>query len=55
MTPRERIILALKHKKADRVPVDLGATDSSGITAIAYKKLKKEIGCTEPIYVNVLI
>jgi uroporphyrinogen decarboxylase len=55
MTPRERIILALKHKEADRIPVDLGATDSSGITAIAYNKLKKEIGCTQPVYVNDLV
>jgi uroporphyrinogen decarboxylase len=55
MTPRERIILALKHKESDRVPVDLGATDSSGITAFAYNKLKKEIGCTQPTYVNDLV
>ncbi|MFA6175332.1 MAG: uroporphyrinogen decarboxylase family protein [Phycisphaerae bacterium] len=44
MTHRERIISALQHKEPDRVPVDLGATESSGIMGIAYNRLKKYLG-----------
>lgn len=35
MTSRERIPSAINHKEPDRVPVDLGATPSSGISAVA--------------------
>ena len=44
MTPRERIISALEHTEPDRVPVDLGGTDSSGIMGTAYDRLKKHLG-----------
>ena len=44
MTSRERIIAAIEHKEPDRVPVDLGATPSSGISVIAYNNLKKKLG-----------
>lgn len=44
MTPRERILAAIDHRQPDRVPVDLGATPSSGISAIAYGNLKKHLG-----------
>ncbi len=40
MTSRERILAAIEHRQPDRVPVDLGATPSSGISAIAYGNLK---------------
>ena len=43
MTSRERILSAISHKEPDRVPVDLGATPSSGISAIAYSNLLKYI------------
>jgi uroporphyrinogen decarboxylase len=47
MTPRERILAAIEHRQPDRVPVDLGATPSSGISAIAYGNLKRHLGiCT---------
>ncbi|MHB1484173.1 MAG: uroporphyrinogen decarboxylase family protein [Saccharofermentanales bacterium] len=46
MNSRERILAAINHKEPDRVPVDLGATPSSGISAIAYKNLKKYLGIT---------
>lgn len=39
MTPRERILNAISHKEPDKVPVDIGATPSSGISAIAYNNL----------------
>ena len=44
MTSRERILTALDHREPDRVPIDLGAHRSSGISAIAYAKLKKALG-----------
>jgi len=34
MTSRERILAAINHKEPDRVPVDLGATASSGISVV---------------------
>ncbi len=43
MTSRERILAAIEHRQPDRVPVDLGATPSSGISAIAYGNLKKHL------------
>ncbi|MHC4517968.1 MAG: uroporphyrinogen decarboxylase family protein, partial [Planctomycetota bacterium] len=43
MTSRERILAAIDHKEPDRVPVDLGATASSGISAIAYGRLKTHL------------
>ncbi|MDX1285129.1 MAG: uroporphyrinogen decarboxylase family protein [Draconibacterium sp.] len=44
MNSRERILAAVAHKEPDKVPVDLGATPSSGISAIAYSNLLKHIG-----------
>jgi len=44
MTSRERIIAALEHRQPDRVPVDLGASESSGIMGIAYNRLKDHLG-----------
>jgi len=46
MTSRERILAAVDHREPDRVPVDLGATPSSGISAIAYGRLKAHLGMT---------
>jgi len=40
---RNRILTALEHKEPDRVPVDLGATESSGMTGIAYNRLKRHL------------
>jgi uroporphyrinogen decarboxylase len=47
MTSRERILAAIEHRQPDKVPVDLGATPSSGISAIAYGNLKKHLGLTQ--------
>jgi uroporphyrinogen decarboxylase len=44
MTSRERLLASIAHREPDRVPVDLGATPSSGISAIAYARLKKHLG-----------
>ena len=47
MTSRERIIRALKHNEPDRIPLDLGGTESSGITGIAYNRLRNYLGLTQ--------
>jgi uroporphyrinogen decarboxylase len=44
MTRRERILAAIAHKESDRIPVDLGGMRSTGITAIAYGRLKRHLG-----------
>jgi len=44
MTPRECVLAAIEHREPDAVPVDLGATPSSGISATAYGKLKQHLG-----------
>jgi uroporphyrinogen decarboxylase len=44
MTSRDRVLAALRHEEADRVPIDLGAMRSSGIHAIAYNRLKAHVG-----------
>lgn len=44
MTSRERVLAAINHQQPDQVPVDLGATPSSGISAIAYHNLKAHLG-----------
>ncbi len=38
------MLSALQHRESDRVPIDLGATDSSGIMGIAYNRLKQRLG-----------
>jgi uroporphyrinogen decarboxylase len=44
MNSRNRILTALRHQEADRVPIDLGAMRSTGIHAIAYSRLKAHLG-----------
>ena len=47
MTSRERVLAAVRHQQPDRVPVDLGSTPSSGISARAYSRLKSYLGLRE--------
>lgn len=47
MTPRERVLTAIAHREADRVPVDLGGMRSTGIMAMAYARLKEHLGINE--------
>lgn len=44
MTRRERVLAAIAHREPDRIPVDLGGMRSTGITAIAYGRLKRHLG-----------
>lgn len=43
MTPRERVLTALKHKEPDVLPWDLGGMRSTGIMAIAYANLRRAL------------
>jgi uroporphyrinogen decarboxylase len=44
MTSRERILTAIAHREPDRIPVDLGSSTVTGISAIAYNKLREKTG-----------
>ena len=47
MTSRERVLSAIAHKQPDCVPIDMGSTPSSGISAIAYSNLLNHLGRTD--------
>lgn len=47
MTSRERVRLAINHKEADRIPLDLGSTLVTGIQAGIYSKLKNALGISK--------
>ncbi|MCL5071807.1 MAG: methyltransferase [Actinobacteria bacterium] len=47
MKSRERIRRVLNHEVPDRVPIDFGSMRSSGISTIAYNKLKQILNITE--------
>jgi len=44
MTPRERVGKTLRREEPDRIPLDIGGTESSGLTAIAYCRLRDHLG-----------
>lgn len=44
MTPRDRVLSALAFQETDRVPLDLGAMRSTGISAFAYPGLVAALG-----------
>lgn len=48
MNSRDRIIAAINHRQTDKVPVDLGASTVTGISAIAYNNFKKHLGINKP-------
>ena len=41
MNSRERILSAINHIQPDKVPIDLGSSTVTGISAIAYNNLKR--------------
>jgi len=51
MTSRERVLSAINHVQPDKIPVDLGASTVTGISAIAYNKLKKHMNLDVPTHV----
>lgn len=46
MTSRERVRAAVEHREPDRVPIDFSSHPSSGISALAYVRLKQALGMT---------
>jgi len=44
MTSRERVLKSLSHEQPDKVPIDLGATYNSGISACALYRLREYYG-----------
>ena len=51
ITPRERILAALDHREADRVPLDLGSTYATSIHHLAYGALRQHLDLTGEIEV----
>ena len=47
MNSRQRILATIAHTEPDVLPVDLGATPSSGISAIAYSRLLEHLNLTD--------
>lgn len=43
ITSRERVVKTLRHCEPDRVPLDLGGTESSGITGLACCRLRRAL------------
>ncbi len=48
MNSRERLLISLNHREPDRVPIDLGGTPTSTISALAHENLKKYLGISSP-------
>ena len=48
MTSRERVQLALEHKEADRVPLDLGASPVTGMHVDTVYRLRQALGLDPP-------
>ncbi|MHB9033773.1 MAG: uroporphyrinogen decarboxylase family protein [Anaerolineae bacterium] len=53
LTSRERVNLAVSHQQPDRIPLDLGATAVTGISASALYRLRRVLGLPDkPIRVH---
>ena len=44
MDSRQRLLAALEHREPDRVPLDLGATQVTGIHSQVYANLRQKLG-----------
>ena len=44
MLGRERALMSLNHQVPDRIPLDLGSTNCTTMTKVAYDNLKKYLG-----------
>ena len=44
MTPRERVLAAVRHEEPDRVPIVLGVSNATGIKMKPYRELKRLLG-----------
>ena len=53
MTSRERVTTTLNHQQPDRVPVDLGSTSATGISASSLYRLRGALGLEQrPVRVH---
>jgi uroporphyrinogen decarboxylase len=55
MNSRERLIETLNHREPDRVPLDLGGTENTTISRVAYQRLRSYLGMAEeptPFVIN---
>jgi uroporphyrinogen decarboxylase len=55
MKSRQRALTALNHQEPDQVPIDLGATENSTITRIAYQNLREYLDLApdpDPFIIN---
>ena len=48
MTPRERVMAALRHEEPDRVPLDIGGGNSTSLLVETYENLKQYMGISAP-------
>jgi uroporphyrinogen decarboxylase len=53
MLPRERVLAALAHQEPDRVPLDIGGTDVTGINVQTYRRLLPLLGLQAPAEIPV--
>ncbi|MBT7164943.1 MAG: hypothetical protein HN904_19355, partial [Victivallales bacterium] len=51
MTSHERVLKALNHEEPDRIPRDLGGTESSGMTVCALHALQTHLGIRQDLVV----
>jgi len=52
LNSRERVVSALNHRQPDKVPIDFGGHQSSGIMVQAYRDLRRAIGLPDsPLYI----
>jgi len=49
MNSRERLLLSLEHREPDSIPIDLGSTNVTGITKLAYESLLKYLNIDDEI------
>jgi uroporphyrinogen decarboxylase len=56
MTPRQRLLTTLNHREPDRIPMDLGSTQVTGIHTKAYDRLRQALGlpAREPQFCDVI-
>jgi len=48
MTSRERVLASIDHRQVDKIPIDFGGTSVTGVSAMAYNKLKRKLGIELP-------
>ena len=47
MNSRERVLAAINHEEADRVPIDIGGTGVTNISLKSYGNLRRTLGMTD--------